>query len=66
MRQIDNSRLAKAVYHTDACPVQFSIWPVDVHKKDLVQIKGTGTQDLICLKAVSLDISWLVGLTDDL
>jgi len=28
-------------------------------------IKGTGTQDLIWLKVVSLDRSWLVGLTDD-
>ena len=29
-------------------------------------IKGTETQDLIWLKVVSLDISWLVGLTDDI
>ena len=29
-------------------------------------IKGTGTQDLIWLKVVSLDRSWLVGLTEDL
>ena len=29
-------------------------------------LKGTGTQDLIWLKVVSLDRSWLVGLTDDL
>jgi hypothetical protein len=28
--------------------------------------KATGTQDLILLKVVSLDRSWLVGLTDDL
>ena len=28
--------------------------------------KGTGTRDLIWLKVVSLDSSWLVGLTDDL
>ena len=28
--------------------------------------KGTGTRDLIWLKVVSLDRSWLVGLTDDL
>ena len=28
--------------------------------------KGTGTRDLIWVKVVSLDISWLVGLTDDL
>ena len=27
--------------------------------------KGTGTRDLIWLKVVSLDRSWLVGLTDD-
>ena len=27
---------------------------------------GTGTGDLIWLKVVSLDRSWLVGLTDDL
>ena len=26
--------------------------------------KGTGTRDLIWLKVVSLDRSWLVGLTD--
>ena len=26
---------------------------------------GTGTRDLIWLKVVSLDRSWLVGLTDD-
>ena len=32
----------------------------------LVLLKGTGTQDLIWLKVVSLDRSWLVGLTDDL
>ena len=29
-------------------------------------LKGTGTRDLIWLKVVSLDRSWLVGLTDDL
>jgi len=29
-------------------------------------IKGTGTRDLIWLKVVSLDRSWLVGLTEDL
>ena len=29
-------------------------------------VKGTGTRDLIWLKVVSLDRSWLVGLTDDL
>ena len=29
-------------------------------------LKGTGTQDLIGLKVVSLDRSWLVGLTDDI
>ena len=29
-------------------------------------VKGTGTPDLIRLKVVSLDRSWLVGLTDDL
>ena len=28
--------------------------------------KGTGTRDLIWLKVVSLDRSWLVGLTDNL
>ena len=28
-------------------------------------VKGTGTRDLIWLKVVSLDRSWLVGLTDD-
>ena len=28
--------------------------------------EGTGTRDLIWLKLVSLDRSWLVGLTDDL
>ena len=27
--------------------------------------KGTGTRDLIWLKVVSLDRSWLVALTDD-
>jgi len=31
----------------------------------LAVIKGTGTRDLIWLKVVSLDRSWLVGLTDD-
>ena len=31
-----------------------------------LSLKGTGTQDLILLKVVSLDSSWLVGLTDDL
>ena len=34
------------------------------HSKAL--FKGTGTRDLIWLKVVSLDRSWLVGLTDDL
>ena len=29
-------------------------------------LKGTGTRDLIWPKVVSLDRSWLVGLTDDL
>ena len=29
-------------------------------------IKETGTQDFIWLKVVSLDRSWLIGLTDDL
>ena len=29
-------------------------------------LKETGTRDLIWLKVVSLDRSWLVGLTDDL
>ena len=29
-------------------------------------LKGTVTQDLIWLKVVSLDRSWLVGLTEDL
>ena len=29
-------------------------------------IKGTGTRDLIWLKVISLDRSWLVGLTEDL
>ena len=29
-------------------------------------LKGTGTRDLIWLKVLSLDRSWLVGLTDDL
>ena len=29
-------------------------------------LKGTVTRDLIWLKVVSLDRSWLVGLTDDL
>jgi len=29
-------------------------------------LKGTGTQDLIWLKVVSLDRSWLEGLTDDI
>jgi len=31
-----------------------------------IYLKGTGTRDLIWLKVVSLDRSWLVGLTDDL
>ena len=31
-----------------------------------IPLKGTGTRDLIWLKVVSLDGSWLVGLTDDL
>ena len=30
------------------------------------RLKGTGTRDLIWLKVVSLDRSWLVGLTDNL
>ena len=32
----------------------------------LCPLKGTGTRDLIWLKVVSLDRSWLVGLTDDI
>ena len=32
----------------------------------MVRLKGTGTRDLIWLKVVSLDRSWLVGLTEDL
>ena len=32
----------------------------------LATFKGTGTRDLIWLKVVSLDRSWLVGLTDEL
>ena len=31
-----------------------------------ISFKGTGTRDSIWLKVVSLDRSWLVGLTDDL
>ena len=30
-----------------------------------LEFKGTGTRDLIWLKVVSLDRSWLVGLTGD-
>ena len=30
------------------------------------KLKGTGTRDLIWLKVISLDRSWLVGLTDDI
>ena len=44
-------------------------WTVPFRKKSKnaqkVTFKGTGTQDLIWLKVVSLDRSWLVGLTDD-
>ena len=36
------------------------------HEKLGPAVKGTGTQDLIWLKVVSLDRSWLVGHTDDL
>ena len=36
------------------------------HLKAPCFLKGTGTQDLIWLKVVSLDRSWLVGLTDDI
>ena len=32
----------------------------------ILTLKGTGTRDLIWLKVVSLDRSWLVGLTEDL
>ena len=32
----------------------------------VLTLKGTGTRDLIWLKVLSLDRSWLVGLTDDL
>ena len=31
-----------------------------------VRVKGAGTRDFIWLKVVSLDRSWLAGLTDDL
>ena len=35
-------------------------------KNFLPDIKGTGTRDLIWLKVVSLNRSWLVGLTENL
>ena len=34
--------------------------------KGWLTLKGTGIHDLIWLKVVSLERSWLVGLTDDL
>ena len=37
-----------------------------VHFSCDIAIKGTGTQDLIWRKVVSLDRSWLVGLMDEL
>ena len=40
--------------------------PSFLHFTPLKNLKGTGTQDLIWLKVVTLDRSWLVGLTDDL
>ena len=42
---------------------------VDLLKYEIehrVVFEGTGTRDLIWLKVVSLDRSWLVGLMDDL
>ena len=43
------------------------IFPSQLKIAKIVPVfKGTGTQDLIWLKVVSLDRSWLVGLTDDL
>ena len=45
----------------------YSIFPSQLKIAKIVPVfKGTGTQDLIWLKVVSLDRSWLVGLTDDL
>ena len=47
-------------------------WPYDIsngtRRSRLVNcpFKGTGTQDLIWLKVVSLERSWWVGLTEDL
>ena len=54
----------------DPYPGIFSNPDPDPGKKTLffqkVVLKGTGTRDLIWLKVISLDRSWLVGLTDDL
>jgi len=44
--------------------INFSDTPLNGNSA--VYLKGTGTRDLIWLKVVSLDRSWLVGLTDDL
>ena len=44
------------------CKAQFSVNITCFH----FLLKGTWTRDLIWLKAVSLDRSWLEGLTDDL
>ena len=46
-------------YRTLYSPLRYS------HILDMNPFKGTGTRVLIWLKVVSLDRSWLVGLTDD-
>ena len=47
--------------------LEYSLVPVLIceNKDNNRNVQGTGTRDLIWLKVVSLDRSWLVGLTDN-
>ena len=59
-------------FYNGCCNATF--WPLfhsmpdrtvfDINTWQVEAFKGTGTRDLIWLKVVSLDRSWLVGLTD--
>ena len=59
--------LAVALGRHVGCNDHNGLWNGRHYCRCLVgHVKGTGTRDLIWLKVVSLDRSWLVGLTDDL
>ena len=60
--RIDNPVQVKQIYSISR---QFKIAKMST-KNRAGHFKGIGTRDLIWLKVVSLDRSWLVGLTDNL